>query len=133
MIKGNFTQKEKEFISKAANIELQYLQFMAGDRDEIHQISELLKNPKTTKELFPDTKLEIAVTITDMIQLFERLEKEPEILFSLALEQIDIIALILAEHFEDIWGEEDDIEFAALCHKVIRITEMLENNPINPN
>ena len=137
MIKANFTQKEKAIISKAANIELQYLTHIAGNRDEITQIGNIIQNTEKVKLVIPDEKLEIAITISNLIELFEGLEKDPNALFNLQVQHIDILALILAEHFEDIWDNEDEdddyIEFAALCHKILKIGDLLNENPINPN
>ena len=137
MIKANFTQKEKAIISRAANIELQYLTHIAGNRDEITQIGNIIQNTEKVKLVIPDEKLEIAITISNLIELFEGLEKNPDTLFNLKVEHIDILALILAEHFEDIWDNEDEdddyIEFAALCHKILKIGDLLNQNPINLN
>jgi hypothetical protein len=136
MIKANFTQNEKRILSRAAEIEIQYLLHIAQSKPEIHSIKELMKHPETMQPQIPDENLEIDITLVDMIKSFTDFKDNPESIYNLPVKQIDLISLILIEHFEDQWKTDDDmdeIEWAALCYKIVSITDLLENNPINPN
>lgn len=133
MYTANFSKTEKRIISQAAEIEISYLMDMAEQKgimkESFYNVVNMLKYHN-----IENAKTEVSLQIFEVIQDFEKLKDNPEILFSMPIEHIDLITLILAEHFEDEWAEhEDDVEFAALCYKIIHITELIDNNNQNLN
>jgi hypothetical protein len=135
MFKGNFTEKEKGYIRRASEIEIEYLLEIAQSKTSFNNIREMLKHPEKHEGQIKHINQTISLEVLDFIQEFEKVKEEPNYLFSLDIVKLDIIVLILTEYFEDEWANEDDdaIEFMVLCEKILSFTDFLETNNTSLN
>jgi hypothetical protein len=135
MYNVNLSSYEQKTISRAAEIEILYLMDMAQNKKAINRVSDILRHPESK---IPPTKFldtEVSLTVQELLEVFEKVQNDPQHLFSIDVRLIDLITIILCEHFEDEWANEhdDNVEFEALCYKVIHLTELIEINQSNLN
>lgn len=129
MYKANFSNTEKRFITRAAELEIDYLKLIYESKESQRRIKSQLSDS------IKDKGLEISCQIVDLVEDFTKLKEDPNILYTLPEEHLEIICLILVEHFEEEWESEteDDVEFAALCYKILNFTELRNQNNSNLN
>ena len=133
MYNVTLSEYEKTTLSRAAEIEILYLMDIAQSKKAIERVSDILRHPESK---IPPTKFldtEVSLTVQELLEVFEKVQNDPQHLFSIDVRLIDLITIILCEHFEDEWVNEhdDNVEFEALCYKVINLTDLIENSNLN--
>lgn len=133
MYNVTLSEYEKTTLSRAAEIEILYLMDIAQSKKAIERVSDILRHPESK---IPPTKFldtEVSLTVQELLEVFEKVQNDPQHLFNIDVRLIDLITIILCEHFEDEWVNEhdDNVEFEALCYKVINLTDLIENSNLN--
>ena len=110
-----FNEKQKEFIEKACQIQIDNLAELAAK--DIGLVKEKLINLHEDDDT---SNVEIRVQIIENINLYKAIQKDPNSLFNHNPTQITFIANILAEFFDDEWAKEDAHDFIGLVNEIIK-------------
>jgi hypothetical protein len=124
-----FTEKQKEFIESACQIQIENLAELGATKRGIRLIKDKLIDFHANDDTGP---VEIRIQVMENIKVFKEIKKDPNTLFKQKAEHITLIANILAEFFDDEWEKEEfDDDFEGLIKKIMLHDEINQTDNLN--